>query len=202
MHNEARDEIIEDPRPHLRWDSALAADALQYAQKLAQSNRMAHSSPKERIRNGQICGENIAWNAWGRFTLVDATRLWIQEKSKYRGQKIGSGGDSTWGHYTEIICPNVTRVGLGLTRTRSGETYVVARYNACQTHGSTPYDSRKGNIFKNRRWQPITGGRGHRSGSGAGRERRDLPQGGHQFEIMGLDDFFRDLKAFKDQLRR
>ncbi|KAE8441836.1 hypothetical protein EG329_004289 [Mollisiaceae sp. DMI_Dod_QoI] len=178
LHNEARDEITESPRPHLKWDTTLAADAQQYANKLAQQNSgLVHSSSSSRKRSGEVCGENLAMSS-GSLSLAAGTRMWIEEKYNYKGEKMGSGRDSMWGHYTEIIWPECTRVGIASARSRSGATYIVARYDKCQLDGRLPYDGTQGNIFKNRKWQPIRGA----SSSGGGGNR---PQGQGQMPGFG-----------------
>lgn len=103
LTTQARDEIQQHPRPHLKWDATLAADALQYAKTLAQRNSgLKHSSNQERTRNGHTQGENLAWSSDRHFGLAHASRLWIEEKFKYRGEKIGCGRDGLWAHYTEV----------------------------------------------------------------------------------------------------
>ncbi|CZR69107.1 uncharacterized protein PAC_19008 [Phialocephala subalpina] len=131
LHNEARAEIREDPRPPLAWSKTLTSDATAYAKKLASRNSgLKHSSESERTRNGEVCGEDL--------------------RMGYKGEKIGvTGRDSLWAHYTEIIWPQVTKIGIGVAKSRSGAMYIiVARYDSVQIVCKTPYNERKGNIFK------------------------------------------------------
>ncbi len=48
-----------------------------------------------------MCGENLAMSS-GSLSLAAGTRMWIEEKYNYKGEKMGSGRDSMWGHYTEV----------------------------------------------------------------------------------------------------
>ncbi|KAF8860832.1 PR-1-like protein [Acephala macrosclerotiorum] len=180
LHNQARAEIHEDPRPPLTWSHTLASDATSYARKLAARNLgLKHSSPNERVRNGEVCGENLAMQSWGDFGMGTASRLWVEEKYKYKGERVGvTGRDSLWGHYTEIIWPKVTKAGIGMAKSSSGAAYVVARYDKCQITGALPYDKRKGDLFKNRQWKPVGVSSSRRNGSqsASGSSKRNNPR--------------------------
>jgi len=74
-------------------------------------------------------GENI-WSHTGGSsqwkTFTNAVDKWVAEEKKYKGEKVGRGRGT--GHYTQIIWPGTTHVGMGKARGRGGRVVVVARY--------------------------------------------------------------------------
>jgi hypothetical protein len=73
-------------------------------------------------------GENI-WSytstGYARKTFLNAVEKWLDEESRYNGEKLT--GRKGAGHYTQIIWPGTTHVGMGKAR-RGGRLVVVARY--------------------------------------------------------------------------
>lgn len=131
LHNQAR-ASAPGTRPQLTWSTSLAAEALTYAQKLASRNGMKHSS--QRTHGENLACSNLPMN------LLKATQYWIEEKKSYHGEKVAGSGHKKWGHYTQVIWPRSTRLGMGIALSRSGITYVVARYDKVQMKGKYPYD--------------------------------------------------------------
>lgn len=124
-HNDARRDFGSQA---LRYDQNLAADALDYAEELADTRRFAHSTNASRPNQG----ENL-WmgtrNAFSHRVMVGA---WIDEKRFF---KPGIFPDVTttnsWadvGHYTAIVWPTTTAVGCGLA-SNSDYDYLVCRYS-------------------------------------------------------------------------
>ncbi|KAE9378728.1 PR-1-like protein [Stipitochalara longipes BDJ] len=161
LHNDARAELKEDPRPSLKWDPGLAAEAEEWAKVLAQRDKgkphLEHAKQKKH-------GENLYWGGGDgihifAFTFAMAVRSWIEERKFYKGQRVGeSSPEGQIGHYTQLIWPACTHVGMGMAMSASKGFYIVARYNAIQHYGELLYDKQKGNIFINRKWQEIKGG--------------------------------------------
>ncbi|KAF8860783.1 hypothetical protein BDZ45DRAFT_555527, partial [Acephala macrosclerotiorum] len=87
----------------LTWSTSLTTEALTYAQKLASCNTMKHASQRAH-------GENLACSNLS-MTLAKATQYWIEEKKDYHGEKVAGSGHRKWGHYTQVIWPNATRIG-------------------------------------------------------------------------------------------
>ena len=128
VHNEAREEVGVDA---VVWSSRLANDAEEYAQKLAKSGRFEHSKTED--------GENLYWySSTHHSPMTEASASWYEELQLYRYRKC-CGRDGT-GHYTQMVWENTTEIGMGVAVSKSGETYVVARYNpAGNVIGKFPY---------------------------------------------------------------
>ncbi|CZR50165.1 uncharacterized protein PAC_00037 [Phialocephala subalpina] len=121
-------------RQPLTWSNSLITEAQAYADKLASRNSgLKHDSQRTH-------GENQACSGGGlRIDFAKASQYWIDEKKDYRGEKIGGSGHQEWGHYTQIIWPGCTKMGMGIAVSRSGVTFVVARYDRIQMKGEYPY---------------------------------------------------------------
>jgi cysteine-rich secretory family protein len=93
-HNAARSEVN---HPALSWDDGLEADALAWAQNLANIGSLTHSS-------GTGQGENLymSFGRSGGNHLTSASDLWIAEKADYNGERIGEGNFASYGHYSEF----------------------------------------------------------------------------------------------------
>ncbi|KAH6695181.1 CAP domain-containing protein [Plectosphaerella plurivora] len=129
-HNAARSEVN---NAALSWDAGLEADALAWAQNLANIGSLTHSS-------GSGQGENLYMSS-GRSGdhLTSASDLWIAEKADYSGQKVGDGNFASYGHYTQAVWKSTTKVGIASASGPSG-TYVVARYSPPGNMiGQTPF---------------------------------------------------------------
>lgn len=129
-HNAARSEVN---NPALSWDVGLEADALAWAQNLANIGSLTHAS-------GTGQGENLYMSS-GRSGdhLTSASDLWIAEKADYSGQRIGEGNFASYGHYTQAVWKSTTKVGIASASGPSG-TYVVARYSPPgNMQGQTPF---------------------------------------------------------------
>lgn len=85
-------------RKDLVWDDKLAANATAYAKKLAHENTGLHHSTGDQ-RPGQ--GENLAWSK-PHGSLEGGSKMWVDEKKNYSGQKIGEGDFGSYGHYTQV----------------------------------------------------------------------------------------------------
>ncbi|KAL9135852.1 MAG: hypothetical protein Q9175_002941 [Cornicularia normoerica] len=112
-------------RPSLNWDTALASDAQNWANNLASANSgLNHSTSDQRPNEG----ENLYWVSSGG-ALADAAQGWVNEGSKYSGQKIGEGDFGAYGHYTQCIWPTTTAVGMASAVSSSGANFIVGRYS-------------------------------------------------------------------------
>lgn len=98
INNKARAEKHLNP---LQWDDKLASDAQQWANHLAQTQQMVHSSGDQ--RPGQ--GENLFAGMGKDYTFSDGVNSWLGEEKDYHGEKIGEGDFEKWGHYSEFIFP-------------------------------------------------------------------------------------------------
>ena len=105
----------------LSWDANLANDAQQWAQHLADTDTFEHSGMGNE-------GENL-FEAFPSATFTTATQAWCNEISSYNGQNIPDGNFGSYGHYTQVVWPTTTAVGMGAAKSASGKVYVVGRYN-------------------------------------------------------------------------
>lgn len=137
VHNNARSDVgVED----LKWSSSLANDAKVWADKMAKEEEMYHSENDE--RPGQ--GENLYYSS-GTDSITparNASGAWYNEIELYTYSTIGSGENDFYaiGHYTAMIWKETTEVGMGMAVSKSGKTYVAARYSPPgNMRGAYPY---------------------------------------------------------------
>ena len=126
IHNNARSDVgVED----LKWSSSLANDAKEWANKMAREEEMYHSENDE--RPGQ--GENLYYSSdTDSITPAkNASGAWYQEIELYTYSTTGSDENDFYaiGHYTAMIWKETTEVGMGMAVSKSGKTYVAARYS-------------------------------------------------------------------------
>ncbi|KAH6662784.1 CAP domain-containing protein [Halenospora varia] len=122
-HNKARSEAPGGSRPALRWSNQLAASAQAWANHLASINAMQHDP------NSGAEGENL-YGTTGEAKFVDAANAWCNERANYHGEKIGEGNFGSYGHYTQVVWPETTEVGMAMAKGSNGWTWVVGRYKA------------------------------------------------------------------------
>lgn len=118
IHNNYRKEL---GISSLEWDDDLAESALQWAQQLAQQNKIYHSQIPGK-------GENLYWgtSSYGKlYTLAEAAYAWGSEKSLMHGKKFDPKSGA--GHYTQMIWCNTRKVGAAVVR-RNNDFYIVAHY--------------------------------------------------------------------------
>ncbi len=131
-HNDARDAASKQhshSRSSLVWDAHLEAEAAKWAQHLATDNKGLHHSTGDQ-RPGQ--GENLYWMSGGGDgdMLASGSQGWVDECKSYHGEKIGEGNFGSYGHYTQVIWPATTRVGVAEAKSSDGGKFVVGRYSA------------------------------------------------------------------------
>jgi uncharacterized protein YkwD len=137
IHNDARSDVGVGK---LKWSATLSADAQVWATIMANKEKMYHSENKD--RPGQ--GENLFYTT--RTDSINpaktASRLWYEEINLYTYSAIGSGVNnfSEIGHYTQMIWKGTTEVGIAFAFSKSGKTYVAARYSPPGNYsGEKPY---------------------------------------------------------------
>jgi hypothetical protein len=107
-------------RPALTWNAALAAEAAAYSKQLMEVGSFQHSGTK-----GE--GENLAKFMPATVgSLAKGVEVWCGEEKIYQGQPIDESFRK-YGHWTQVIWPMTTEVGLGVAR-GNGECLVVGRY--------------------------------------------------------------------------
>lgn len=119
VHNEARAAVGVEP---LTWSVALAREAEDFAQYLAESGTFEHSE------SGY--GENLYWySARAENPFEQASKSWFSEISDYRHCTQWHSNFLEIGHYTQMVWHSTREVGIGYAVSDVGETYVVARYH-------------------------------------------------------------------------
>jgi uncharacterized protein YkwD len=110
-------------RPDLVWDDHLAADAQKWANHLAETNTFAHEGMR-----GE--GENLFMQmGGGHQPFKRGVEAWVNEKKDYHGEKIGEGQFAKYGHYTQVIWPSTTKVGMATATGKNGHQVIVGRYS-------------------------------------------------------------------------
>ncbi|KAI6353009.1 hypothetical protein MCOR25_009212 [Pyricularia grisea] len=124
-HNAARAEVKDgQKRDPMQWDKGLEDAARKWAKHLADRNQgLEHAQD----RDGK--GENLAGRIMEGDAMEKASKMWIDEKKDYKcGVKIqtyiDNGNFGKIGHYTQVIWPKTTKVGIAV---EGG--FVVARYS-------------------------------------------------------------------------
>jgi pathogenesis-related protein 1 len=124
-HNKVRQEVGVTP---LEWSSELAAYSQEWADHLAANGcRMEHrQQPKI---NDEAVGENLFWGSSSTaYHPIDASFSWYSEKKLYTYGKFGKGNWHAFGHYTQMIWKNTSKIGVGVAVCKNGEILVVANY--------------------------------------------------------------------------
>lgn len=123
-HNEARAEFGTEP---LRWSEELEREARDWAQMLARTGVMRHSSTGE--RRGQ--GENLWMGTAGHFRPDQMIGHFVDEKRYFRAgrfpQVSRTGNWSDVGHYTQIVWADTREVGCAAVRDIRYD-FLVCRY--------------------------------------------------------------------------
>lgn len=90
VHNLARASKM---APKLDWDERLAHDAETYAKTLASTGRLEHSGVEAQ-------GENLYMTTKPDAKFDEAVQSWLNEESKYHGERIGEGELQNFGHFS------------------------------------------------------------------------------------------------------
>jgi len=125
--------------PALAWSDKLAADAAVWAAHLAELGRAVHSTPGERIGEG----ENLWQGTAGAYGPEEIAGGWIAEKKDFVYGKFPAvtrvGGWQVVGHYTQVVWRRSTELGCAKA-SGGGWDFVVCRYSpAGNMVGETPY---------------------------------------------------------------
>ncbi|MDX3641916.1 pathogenesis-related family 1 protein [Streptomyces sp. MB09-02B] len=107
--------------PPLVWDESVAAQARSWARVRVADCTLVHSNSRY--------GENLAKGSNPRYSLADAARLWLDEKSDYDRPSNSCVNDRECLHYTQLVWRGSTRVGAAKARCGNGWTYVVANFD-------------------------------------------------------------------------
>jgi len=134
LHTKIRAEVKAES---LTWSKELAAYAQKWADHLAATKcDLAHRPFSGEWE--QKYGENLFAGSAKFFGVIDAVKLWENEKKDYKGQAIGSG-NSNFGHYTQLVWKNTKQVGCGKAQCKDN-LIVVCNYDPPgNVRGQLPY---------------------------------------------------------------
>lgn len=109
--------------PPLELNKKLCKYAEDWAKTIAKKGKMEH-------RDQNDYGENIffAWSSDPTFTVSgkEPVDKWYSEIKYHKFGKEPTNLDS--GHFTQVIWHDSKEVGVGMSRTKDGQVYVVANY--------------------------------------------------------------------------
>jgi uncharacterized protein YkwD len=150
IHNSARSDVGVTNK--MRWSANIAKDAKIYADILARSGEFEHDPRNQKPQNGGgyangTYGENLYSyrRSDGKVpTYSMAVEKWLSEKSLYDQEPITSEGADIYGHYTQIVWSNTTKVGCARSQYKTGEFkdgyVVVCKYQTLGNYiGQYPY---------------------------------------------------------------
>jgi hypothetical protein len=115
-HNKCR--YIHYSKP-LIWSDSLAKEAQKWAEHLAESGCLIHSTSSE-------YGENVAYSS-EVLNGYDLSQLWYDEIKHYSFVKPGFTTQT--GHFTQMVWEGTKEMGVGMAIAPDGTSYYVARYN-------------------------------------------------------------------------
>lgn len=108
--------------PALVLDSKVAAVAQNWANRLAQENRLYHNPQ----RSGY--GENVFQGVESNTTASSVCQAFYSEIKDYRFG-VGPRGGAVTGHFTQLVWKSSQKLGVGRAKSRSGNVFVVCNYD-------------------------------------------------------------------------
>jgi len=109
----------------LKSNSEIDEIAQNYAEKLAQSDSLNHSSNKY---NGERLGENLYMQGGKKMTGSLPVDSWYGEINQYNFENPNSSSGVT-GHFTQLVWKGSKEIGIGCAKSSDGSYYVVANYH-------------------------------------------------------------------------
>ena len=112
--------------PALRWNETLARNAQAYANELARTGNLGHSSRAGRGAERENLSKGLP-----NWSVRQHANAWVKEKRHFKAgtfPNVSSTGNwADVGHYSQMIWPETTDVGCGVARGR-GFSWLVCRY--------------------------------------------------------------------------
>lgn len=122
VHNEYR---RKHGVPELTLDSVLNGVALSWANQLAKSEKFGHN-PSTKYGENIYCMWSSDRNAHPNPRAV--CRSWYDEVRDFSFGYEPRGRTATTGHFTQMVWKTSKRLGVGLSKTRTGKVVVVCNY--------------------------------------------------------------------------
>ena len=123
-HNIERDDVGVQP---MHWNDALAADAQQWADHLAQTGRFEHAPENPAAPEG----ENLWAGTRGYFSPEAMVSAWIREKRNFKPgtfpDNSTTGNVEDVGHFTQVAWRDTRQVGCAVAAS-GREDILVCRY--------------------------------------------------------------------------
>lgn len=119
-HNKYRAKHKASP---LKWNADMAKDAMDWAEKLAETGKFAHASPQERKNDGENIYMFVGKPEIGGDEAVDA---WYSEIKDYDFDNDRFAGNT--GHFTQVVWKDTKELGMSFAMSDDGKIFVVARY--------------------------------------------------------------------------
>lgn len=108
--------------PPVTWNKEIAANAQDWADKLAKEQRLIHEN-----ESSTDYGENLAEVGSDDKALLRAIDAWYKEMSLYNYQDPKFSTDT--GHFSQLVWGATNEIGMAKAKTRDDtNVYVVARY--------------------------------------------------------------------------
>lgn len=125
--------------PGLRWNSALARDAGQWARVLAERGVLQHADGSQ--RSGK--GENLWMGTAGAWQAEAMVGMFLDERRHFRAAAFPdvsrTGNWADVGHYSQIVWRETREVGCAID-TGKGQDVLVCRYHpAGNVMGEAPF---------------------------------------------------------------
>jgi uncharacterized protein YkwD len=142
LHNQVRAQVKPSsggPLPKMRWNHQLAQSAKRHALRC----KFKHSSTNKlkRVAGFTFIGENLGAASGPPFDVVDAAKMWAQEKKNYNYKSNRCRG--VCGHYTQMVWRDTTDIGCYVAvcpQNRFEKIFVVCQYGpAGNIVGKRPY---------------------------------------------------------------
>ena len=112
--------------PELKWDADLAAEAKAWADGLAESGQMRHSTA------GSGFGENLWAGTSNYFAPETMVGDWIEEKAQFKRGTFPhvsrTGRFEDVGHYSQVVWRDTTHVGCAVAKGENDD-FLVCRYS-------------------------------------------------------------------------
>lgn len=121
-------------RNGLVWDTALANQAQKYSDYLATYNKFEHSHAS--LPQFGMLGENLYRVTNGKLDCASGVKAWMDEYNLYpTGTKVGDGDFKGYGHFTELMLPNLSKIGCARTFYNGNTQVLVCNYDLVQASG-------------------------------------------------------------------
>lgn len=125
--------------PALKWNSALARDAREWARVLASRGELAHAD--QGVRKGH--GENLWMGTAGAWDEKGMVEMFLDERRHFRPAAFPdvsqTGRWSDVGHYTQIVWRDTREVGCAVDTAKGLDVLVCRYYPAGNVMGRKAY---------------------------------------------------------------